>query len=597
MEPEPGRPRLPGRSPSTARRSTSAATFDAGQRRRRPSRRRLRRRDDGHRDELEPERRPRGTVFAIAVDGSNVDRRRALRRSVGAGPRATTSRSSTRRSGAATAFAPVVGGDVWRCDCPARRVVRRRRLPERRRRAAPVARGVRPRHRPRDELGAGARPSAGPGLVPRSRCRAPRSTRSASSARCPRTVRHGIAWRVQRRARRRCWPGTRTSLGTTSTRSPSRARRVYAGGTFTSVNGGTVRDRLAAFDTSTGTATGWNPNVNGSVERAARLRLDRVRGRQLHAGERVDAAEPARGVLGVDRHRDGLEPERERPDQTRSRPRARRSTRAARSRRSTATTTRNRAAAFTLTTGAVNGWNPDFDGTRRTRSASSARRVLGGGRFTRPSNGDDSPARPGRGRTRTNGIAARLEPAPDGAVDGARRELGRARRRAARSPRSATARSAPGRASPSSRKLDRTITGTPGVSKQAIEDQRVHRRRRRRSPSPIRPPTPVDFDAAIDWGDGTPSATGTITGGNGSFTRDRHAHVHELRALTQCRRDDRRPLRAVEPQLSRRRAVDVRRRRVASTAPRFPPPTPEDRPPRRPRSAARLRPAPSAARA
>jgi hypothetical protein len=40
---------------------------------------------------------------------------------------------------------------------------------------------------------------------------------------------------------------------------------IYVGGFFTSVNGSTSRNRLAAFDTSTGIATGFNPNISGTV--------------------------------------------------------------------------------------------------------------------------------------------------------------------------------------------------------------------------------------------------------------------------------------------------------------------------------------------
>ncbi len=40
---------------------------------------------------------------------------------------------------------------------------------------------------------------------------------------------------------------------------------LYVGGNFTTVNGGTTRNRLAAFDTSTGTATSFNPNLNAGT--------------------------------------------------------------------------------------------------------------------------------------------------------------------------------------------------------------------------------------------------------------------------------------------------------------------------------------------
>ena len=40
---------------------------------------------------------------------------------------------------------------------------------------------------------------------------------------------------------------------------------VYIGGTFSSINGSTVRNNAAAVDAITGVATGWNPNVNFHV--------------------------------------------------------------------------------------------------------------------------------------------------------------------------------------------------------------------------------------------------------------------------------------------------------------------------------------------
>jgi len=39
---------------------------------------------------------------------------------------------------------------------------------------------------------------------------------------------------------------------------------VYAGGSFTAI-GGQPRNRLAALDAATGTATAWDPNVDDSV--------------------------------------------------------------------------------------------------------------------------------------------------------------------------------------------------------------------------------------------------------------------------------------------------------------------------------------------
>jgi hypothetical protein len=44
---------------------------------------------------------------------------------------------------------------------------------------------------------------------------------------------------------------------------------LYVGGNFTSMNGGTVRNYLASFDTTTGNLTAWNPNLDNSVEALA----------------------------------------------------------------------------------------------------------------------------------------------------------------------------------------------------------------------------------------------------------------------------------------------------------------------------------------
>jgi hypothetical protein len=44
---------------------------------------------------------------------------------------------------------------------------------------------------------------------------------------------------------------------------------VYAGGSFTGVNGGTTRNHLAAFDSLTADATDFDPNVNGAVHALA----------------------------------------------------------------------------------------------------------------------------------------------------------------------------------------------------------------------------------------------------------------------------------------------------------------------------------------
>ena len=55
---------------------------------------------------------------------------------------------------------------------------------------------------------------------------------------------------------------------------------VYVGGGFTTVNGATTRNRLAAIDMSTGVATGWNPNAGGVVQAVV---LDATNS-QLYAG-------------------------------------------------------------------------------------------------------------------------------------------------------------------------------------------------------------------------------------------------------------------------------------------------------------------------
>ena len=53
---------------------------------------------------------------------------------------------------------------------------------------------------------------------------------------------------------------------------------VYAGGSFTTVNGGITRNRIAGFDAASGAATAFDPNVNGDVNTIA------VLGSTLYAG-------------------------------------------------------------------------------------------------------------------------------------------------------------------------------------------------------------------------------------------------------------------------------------------------------------------------
>ncbi len=53
---------------------------------------------------------------------------------------------------------------------------------------------------------------------------------------------------------------------------------LYAGGQFTTVNGSTTRNNLAALDTTTGIATSFNPNMSSTVRALA------ISGTTLYAG-------------------------------------------------------------------------------------------------------------------------------------------------------------------------------------------------------------------------------------------------------------------------------------------------------------------------
>ena len=46
---------------------------------------------------------------------------------------------------------------------------------------------------------------------------------------------------------------------------------IYAGGDFTTMNGSTTRNRLAAIEAATGNVTPWDPNANNSVNVLAGL--------------------------------------------------------------------------------------------------------------------------------------------------------------------------------------------------------------------------------------------------------------------------------------------------------------------------------------
>ena len=76
--------------------------------------------------------------------------------------------------------------------------------------------------------------------------------------------------------------GTATSfdpnMGSTVNALAISGTTLYAGGSFLSVNGGTVRSELAAIDTTTGTATSFDPNMNNLVSALA------ISGTTLYAG-------------------------------------------------------------------------------------------------------------------------------------------------------------------------------------------------------------------------------------------------------------------------------------------------------------------------
>src|SRR5439155_653073 len=108
---------------------------------------------------------------------------------------------------------------------------------------------------------------------------------------------------------------------------------VYAGGGFTTVNGGTARNRIAAFDASTNTnnATPWDPNASGIVEALA------------VSGSTIYAAGIFTTVNGA--------------------------------------TTRNRLAAFAATTGTATSWDPNVGSTVDALAVSGST-VYAGGAFT-----------------------------------------------------------------------------------------------------------------------------------------------------------------------------------------------------------------------
>jgi hypothetical protein len=114
---------------------------------------------------------------------------------------------------------------------------------------------------------------------------------------------------------------------------------IYAGGTFTMVNGSTARNRVAALDASTGTATSWAPELNSAV-----------RGIAIHDGIAYLAGQ----FTAVDG------------------------------------TPRNRAAAVEISTGSLTDWNPNLNNQVNSIVVYGNRAYLGGiftsvnGGLTRP---------------------------------------------------------------------------------------------------------------------------------------------------------------------------------------------------------------------
>jgi hypothetical protein len=78
---------------------------------------------------------------------------------------------------------------------------------------------------------------------------------------------------------------------------------VYIGGGFTTINGGTTRNRIAALDASTGTATVWNPNADSNVDAlAVAPPISGVSGSTVYAGGVFDSigGQTREGIAALD---------------------------------------------------------------------------------------------------------------------------------------------------------------------------------------------------------------------------------------------------------------------------------------------------------
>jgi len=112
---------------------------------------------------------------------------------------------------------------------------------------------------------------------------------------------------------------------------------VYIGGFFsgaTAINGNLTRNRIAAIDATSGTATSWNPNANSAVNAIA------VSGSTVYIGGQFNGATAINGNL-----------------------------------------TRNRLAAIDATTGTATSWDPNANGTV-SAIAVQGNEVYAGGTFT-----------------------------------------------------------------------------------------------------------------------------------------------------------------------------------------------------------------------